>query len=120
MPRPTAPPRRRVAETYLLGHDRTVGIVPRWLARALSAYERAFLRLFVMGLLDELFVPDAPFVWLARRIVFALAGRPRDGEGAISDADVGLSGWAGNAWALVVWSAVVGGGAWLLRRWLPA
>lgn len=115
-----APPRRRVAETYLLGHDRTVWAVPRGLAHALSAYERAFLRLFVMALLDDLFVPDAPFVWLARRVVFALARRPRDAEGVISDDDVGLSGWMGNVWVVAVWSIALGGGIWLLRRWLPA
>jgi len=97
-----------------------VGTVPRGLARALSTYERAFLRLFVMALFDDLIMPDAPFVWLMRRIVFVLARRPRDAGGAISDDDVGLSGWVGNVWVLAIWSIVAGCGIWLLRRWIPA
>jgi len=55
-----------------------------------------------------------------RRIVFILARRPRDAGGAISDDDVGLSGWVGNVWVLAIWSIVTGCGIWLLRRWIPA
>lgn len=111
---------RRVAATYVLGHDCGVWIVPRYLARALSAYERAFLRLFVMGLLDDVFVPDAPFVWLARRVIFALARRPRDYDDAMLDAEIDSSGSAGNMWVMVVWSVSIGAASWLLRRCLAA
>lgn len=111
---------RRIAATYVLGHDRRVWIVPRGLACALSAYEHAFLRLFVMGLFDEVFVPDAPFVWLARRIIFPLARRQRDYDDAMLNAEIDLSGWAGNIWVVVVWSVSIGTASWLLRRWLAA
>ncbi|MET0373845.1 MAG: hypothetical protein ABW128_06260 [Rhizorhabdus sp.] len=111
---------RRVAATYVLGHDCGVWIVPRYLARALSAYERAFLRLIVISLLDDVFVPDAPFVWLTRRIAFALARRPRDFEDAMLDAEIDLSGWVGNIWVVVVWTLSIGAASWLLRRGLPA
>lgn len=111
---------RRVAATYLLSRDPSVGNVPRWLARALSAYERAFLRLFVMGLIEECFTLDAPFVGLARRIIFALARRPRDERNAMVEAEIDLAGWAGNLWVVVVWSVVIGALSWLVRRWLPA
>jgi hypothetical protein len=111
---------RRVAATFLLGRDNSVGTVPRCLARALSAYERAFLRLFVMGLMEEWFTLDGPFVWLARRIVFALARRPRDDGNAMLEAEIDLSGWAGNLWVVVVWSVVIGAVSSLVRDWLPA
>jgi hypothetical protein len=111
---------RHVAATYFLSHDSSVWAVPRYLALALSAYERAFVRLFVMGLIEEWFTLDAPFVWLARRIVFALARRPRDDGNAMLDAEIDVSGWAGNLWVVGVWSVVIGIASWLVRRWLPA
>ncbi len=90
------------------------------MARALSAYERAFLRLLVMSLIEDLYVSDAPLVWLARRVTFALARRPSDYEDPLLDAEIDLSGWIGNVWVLVVWSATIGSAIWLLRQWLPA
>jgi hypothetical protein len=75
---------------YLLAGDRTAMFVERGTGRALSVYERAFLRLFVMGLIDECSRSTRPFAWLARRFTFAPARRPRDYEAPILDVEFGL------------------------------
>lgn len=79
--------------------------MPRWLARLVSAYERAPLAdrgdIFVLPLLLE----PAP-LWLARRIAFALAGRDRgDGEPRFDAIEVPSSGWRGSLLVPCAWLA---------------
>ena len=106
---------RRVPATWRLGHDPGCAVVPRMLARALSGYERATLRAVVLAVVQEVPIVDGPFLWAGRRAIFALAARPRGDDDPALDIDVPGSGWAGNLLALVVWGAVIGAVAWLVR-----
>lgn len=88
--------------------------MPRLLARGLSAYERATIRAVVVTLLQEVPVFDEPFLWLARRAIFALAGRPRGDDDPALDIDVPGSGWVGNLLVVMTWATLVVGGVWLV------
>ena len=104
---------RRIVATYLLGHDRSVAILPRIMARTLSAYERSTVRAVFLVLVGELPLFDDPVLWVARRIAFRLAGRPRgDDDPALDRAPPG-SGWRGNLLALASWAGLIAGAVWL-------
>ncbi len=105
---------RRVPATWLLGHDPTAPAVPRLLARALSGYERATVRAVAMALLQEVPIVDEPFLWAGRRVIFALAGRPRGDDDPAFDMAVPGSGWAGNLLVVAVWVSLIGAAVWLV------
>jgi hypothetical protein len=105
---------RRVPATWLLGRDASIAPVPRLLARTLSAYERATIRAVAIALLQEVPVVDVPFLWLARRAVFALAGRARGDDDPMLDIDVPGSGWGGDLLVVLTWAVLIGGVACLV------
>lgn len=96
---------RRVPATWLLGRDPRVAALPRMLARLLSAYERATIRAVLLALLQKIPFLDEPFLWLGRRTIFALAGRPRGDDDPALDLGVPGSGWAGNLLVVAVWGS---------------
>lgn len=106
---------RRVPATWLLGRDATVAPLPRLLARALSAYERATIRAVATALLQEVPVVDEPFLWLARRATFALAGRPRGDDDPALDIDVPGSGLTGNLLVVMTWVPLIAAVVWLVE-----
>lgn len=104
---------RRVPATYRLAYDHTAPAIPRLMARALSNYERAGSREVILILFDTLPVFDGPLLWVARRGIFAMAGRPRGDDDPTLDMAVPASGWVGNLLALGCWVSVLTG-LWLL------
>ncbi len=108
---------RRVPSTWVMGRDASVPLVPRLMARTISAYERAPAR-HVLDVLDlDIWAIDGPVLWLARRLTFAIAGRPRGDDDPGLDIRVPGSGWHGTLLVLVIWTTLIGGGLWLLQRW---
>lgn len=108
---------RRIPATYRLGHDASVGLVPRVFARLISAYERAPTR-HVLDVLDlDIWAIDGPLLWLARRLTFAIAGRPRGDDDPTLDICVPGSGWRGSLLVLAIWATLIAGALWLLQRW---
>jgi len=100
---------RRVPATYRLGHDPTAPALPRLMARVLSSYERARSRAVILILLDSVPVFDGPLLWVARRGIFARAGRPRGDDDPTLDGPLPSSGWVGNLLALGSWAVVFAG-----------
>lgn len=109
--------RRRITATYRLGRDPAVNVVPRSAARLISAYDRAPVRAVFDTLDIDIWAVDGPVLWLLRRIVFALAGRPRGDDDPALDAMPPGSGWRGTALVLAIWGAILAIGLWLLQRW---
>lgn len=100
---------RRVPATYRLAHDPLAAATPRLLARVLSGYERAKTREVMLILFDTVPLFDGPLLWLLRRGIFALAGRPRGDDDPTLDMVVPPSGWVGNLLALGSWAAALTG-----------
>jgi len=108
---------RRVPATWVMGHDASVALVTRLVARLISAYERAPAR-HVLDVLDlDIWAIDGPVLWLARRLTFAIAGRPRGDDDPMHDICVPGSGWRGSLLVLAIWAAIIAGALWLLQRW---
>lgn len=107
---------RRIPATYRLGHDASAPRVPRVVARVISAYERAPAR-HVLDVIDLDIWVDSPVLWLARRLTFAIAGRPRGDDDPGLDIRVPGSGWRGSLLVLAIWAALIAGALWVLQRW---
>ncbi|MFD1950439.1 hypothetical protein ACFSGX_06625 [Sphingomonas arantia] len=108
---------RRIAATFRMGRDTSVWFLPRIGARLLSCYERAPLVSIAEVIDDHIGQLGSPLIWLARRIVFALAGRPRDiGEPDDDVPDISLpgSGWRGTILVIATWTVLSAGAIHLL------
>jgi len=97
--RPTPGRHRRSRALWLAGRDAAVPAPARWLARAVSAYERAPLRDLISA--EPIALAEEAVAALAVRATLRIAGgRPPHPEGAAPSP----SGWPGNGLVLAAWA----------------